>query len=152
MDGKGGWTFARIPASIRPNKKSAFHWTKVKGSIDGLLIKKHSVMPMGNGEWFLPINADIRKKIGKQSGAVAHIILYPDNDPMEIPDELQLCLLDEPEANTFFQSLTESNQKYYINWIYSAKRMETRMERLATTIVKLLRKEKLYGANGSIGR
>jgi hypothetical protein len=36
--GKGGWTFARIPEIVK-DKKNAFGWVRVKGSIDGFEIK-----------------------------------------------------------------------------------------------------------------
>lgn len=141
--GKGGWTFARIP-EILQDKKAHFGWRKVKGSIDGYEIKKYHLIPMGNGMLFLPVKAEIRKTIRKQEGDWVHVILYPDNDPLEIPEEMLLCIQDEPEALTFFNSLSESEKKFYIRWIYSAKREETKINRLAKTIDRLLKKLKLY--------
>jgi Domain of unknown function (DUF1905)/Bacteriocin-protection, YdeI or OmpD-Associated len=141
--GKGGWTFARIP-DILPNKKTPFGWKKVKGSIDGYEIRKYHLMPMGNGKLFLPVKGEIRKKIKKQEGDTVHIILYPDTDPLETPEEMLLCLQDEPEAHTFFNSLSESERKFYIQYIYSAKREETKIDRLAKTINKLVKGLKMY--------
>lgn len=141
--GKGGWTFARIP-DIRPDKKTPFGWRKVRGSIDGFEIRKYHLMPMGNGDLFLPVRAEIRKKIKKQEGDTVHVILYPDTEPLETPEEMLLCLEDEPQALTFFKSLTESEQKYYIQWIYSAKKEETKIDRLAKTINRLLERKKMY--------
>ena len=141
--GKGGWTFARIPDILR-NTKTPFGWKKVKGSIDGYEIKKYHLMSMGEGKLFLPVKGEIRKKIKKQEGDTVHIILYPDTDPLEVPEELLLCLHDEPEALTFFNSLSESEQKFYIQYIYSAKREETKIDRLAKTINKLVKGLKMY--------
>jgi hypothetical protein len=62
--GKGGWTYARIP-QILPSTDQPFGWVKVRGSIDGYEIDKYHLMPMGNGKLFLPVKADIRKKIKK---------------------------------------------------------------------------------------
>ena len=101
-------------------------------------------MPMGNGKLFLPVKADIRKKIKKQEGDFVHVILYPDNEPLEIPEEMLLCLRDEPRAQKFFHSLSASEQKFYIQWVYSARKEETKVNRLAKTINKLLRGMKLY--------
>jgi hypothetical protein len=126
------------------DKKAPFGWRKVKGTIDGFEIRKYHLMPMGNGNLFLPVKAEIRKAIKKQEGDYVHIILFPDNEPMEVPEEMLLCLNDEPEALQFFNSLTESEQKYYVNWIYSAKKEETKIDRLAKAINKLLKKEKFY--------
>jgi bifunctional DNA-binding transcriptional regulator/antitoxin component of YhaV-PrlF toxin-antitoxin module len=141
--GKGGWTFARIP-EISAKNKTPFGWKRVKGSIDGYEIKRYHLMPMGNGILFLPVKAEIRKKIKKKEGDFVHIILYPDTDPLEIPDELLLCLSDEPEALRFFKSISESEQNYYIQWIYAAKREETKISRIAKTVNRLLRGMKMY--------
>jgi hypothetical protein len=145
--GKGGWTFARVPEVIQ-DKHAPFGWVKVKGSIDGYEIKKSRLMPMGNGNLFLPIKAEIRKKIKKQQGDMVHVILYPDNEPLEIPDEMLLCLKDEPSALKFFKSLSESEQKFYIDWIYSARKEETKINRLAKCINRLQKGQKLYDKEG----
>ncbi len=135
--GKGGWTFARIP-EIPQDKKAHFGWVKVKGTIDGYEIRKYHLMPMGNGKLFLPVKAEIRKKIKKEAGDKVQVILYPDSEPLKMPKEMLVCLQDEPKALTFFNSLSESEQNFYIQWVYSAKKDETKVERLAKTIDKLL--------------
>ncbi len=141
--GKGGWTFARIP-EILQDKKAHFGWVKVRGTIDGYEIKKYHLMPMGNGKLFLPVKSEIRRKIKKDEGDLVHIILYPDNEPLEVPEEMLICLQDEPQALTFFNSLSESEQKFYIEWVYSAKKEETKIDRLAKAINRLMQGLKLY--------
>ena len=143
FEGKGGWTYARILEIIQ-DKTVPFGWVKVKGSIDGYEIKKYHLMPMGEGQLFLPVKAEIRKKIKKEAGDVVHVILYPDTDALEIPAELELCLHDEPRALAFFNKISESEKKYYIDWIYSAKKTETRVNRLAQTISRLQQGLKMY--------
>jgi uncharacterized protein YdeI (YjbR/CyaY-like superfamily) len=61
-----------------------------------------------------------------------------------VPEEMLLCLQDEPRALKFFNSLSESEKRYYINWIYSAKKEETKVSRLAKSISNLLNGEKFY--------
>lgn len=141
--GRGGWTFARIP-DIATDKKAPFGWVKVRGTIDDYEIKKYHLMPMGNGNLFLPVKAEIRKKIKKSEGDYVHVVLYPDNEPLEVPEEMLLCLQDEPAALKFFNSLSESEQKFYVEWIYSAKRSETKIDRLAKAINRLMEGLKLY--------
>jgi hypothetical protein len=143
FQGKGGWTYARIPQIVQ-DKSKKFGWVKVRGSIDGYEIRKYQLMPMGNGKLFLPVKAEIRKKIKKDEGDFVHIILYPDNEPLEVPEEMLLCLRDEPAALKFFQSLSESEQKFYIQWVYSAKREETKIDRLAKSVNRLQRGLKMY--------
>jgi hypothetical protein len=141
--GKGGWTFARIP-EIPSDKNKPFGWVKVKGSIDGYEIRKCHLMPMGNGKLFLPVKAEIRKTIKKKEGDYVQVILYPDNELLKVPEEMLLCLSDEPTALKFFQSLSESEQNYYIQWVYSAKKDETKIDRLAKTVNRLMMGLKLY--------
>lgn len=143
IPGKGGWTYADLP-QVRPDKNAPFGWVKVKGTIDGIEIKKYHLMPYGEGKLFLPVNAQIRKKIKKQEGDYVHVILYPDDEPTEVPEELLLCLKDEPQAETFFNTLSDREKQNYIKWIYSARQEETKLKRLAETIDRLLRKEKFY--------
>jgi Uncharacterized protein conserved in bacteria len=143
FSGKGGWTYARIP-EVRAKKNTPFGWKKVKGSIDGYEIRQFHLMPMGNGILMLPVKADIRKKIGKKAGDKVHVVLYADNDAIEVPAELQQCLDDEPAALRFFNKLSDSEKRYYIQWVYTAKREETRISRLAKTINRLVAGLKMY--------
>jgi hypothetical protein len=141
--GKGGWTFVRIP-EMKKDKNNALGWRKVKGTIDDYQLQKYSLMPVKGGGLFLPVKAEIRKQINKKEGDWVHIILYPDTDELVVPEELQLCLDDEPRALKFFNSLTESERKFYIDWILAAKREETKISRLAKTINRLQQGMKLY--------
>ena len=143
IPGKGGWTYAAIPELVQ-NKQAPFGWVKVKGSIDGFHINKYHLMPMGNGRLFLPVKAAIRKKINKQAGDYVHIILYPDHDPLKVPEELWLCLQDDADALSFFNSLKENEQLLYIKWIYSAKTDQTKVDRIAQTLNKLAKGQKYY--------
>lgn len=146
IPGKGGWTYADLPQVAR-DKNAPFGWVKVKGTIDGFEIKKYHLMPYGNGKLFLPVRAEIRKKIKKQAGDYVHVVLYPDYEPIEIPEEMLLCLQDEPQALKFLNSLKEGERQNYIKWIYSAKQEETRIERLAATINRLLKGLKMTDCN-----
>jgi len=141
--GKGGWTFARID-EIPQDKRAHFGWVKVRGTIDGFAIRKYHLMPMGDGKLFLAVKSEIRKKIGKQAGDTVHVVLYPDNEPLEVPEEMLLCIQDEPKAWKFFKSLSESEQKFYVQWVYSAKKEDTKINRLAQTVNRLAKGLKLY--------
>ena len=139
---KGAWTYTEIP-EIPPDKKSPFGWVKVKGSIDGFEIKKYHLMPSGKGTLLLFVKSEVRKKIKKEAGNYVHIILYPDNDPLEIPEELLLCLQNDPKALQVFNSLSENEQHKYIKWIYSAKTDQTKVDRIIKTIAKLSEHNKI---------
>ena len=134
--GHGGWTYAEIP-EIPQNKNTPFNWVKVRGSIDGFEFSKYHLLPTGKGTLMLSVKAEIRKKIQKQAGDYVHVILYPDNEPLEVPEELLLCLQDDADALQFFNSLNESEQHNYVKWIYSAKTEQTKVDRMAKTMDKL---------------
>jgi len=142
--GKGGWTYAEVP-EIPQNKKTPFGWVKVKGRIDEHELSQYKLMPMGNGKLFLPIKAAIRKKIGKEEGDNVHVILYSDESIIEIPEEILQCFENEPkEVYETFLSFTEGEQKAYLDWIYKAKREETKVERIVKMIERVQKGKKFY--------
>lgn len=141
--GKGGWTYARVP-EIQQDKQNPFGWVKVRGSVDGYEFNKYHLMPMGDGRLFLPVKAEIRKKIKKEAGDTVHVILFLDDEPLEVPQEMLDCLEDDPKAITFFRTLSESEQKYYIDWVYSAKKEETKVDRMAKSVNRLAECRKFH--------
>lgn len=142
--GIGGWTYAAIPEVLQA-KNSPFGWVKVKGRIDDLEISKFKLMPMGNGKLFLPVKADIRRKIGKKEGDWVNLVLYADNAPTQIPGDFLDCLKEDPMAHREFLKYTDGQQKEFIDWIYSAKTDETKVERMAGALNKIVRRQKLSG-------
>jgi hypothetical protein len=134
--GKGGWTYAQIPEIVQ-DKQSYFGWVRVRGSIDGIEFKNYHLMPIGNGKLFLPVKAGIRKAIKKQAGDYVRVILFADNLPTEIPEELKICLQSEWDALEIFLRYSNGEQKRMIDWIYSAKTDETKVRRIAKTLDKI---------------
>lgn len=134
--GKGGWTFAAIP-EITQDKHAWFGWVKVRGSIDSYEISNYHLMPMGNGMLFLPVKAEIRKKIGKNEGDWVHVTLYSQDLPTVVADDFMVCLQDDPVALKNFQQLPENEQKKMMDWIYAVKNDNLKVERIALTINKL---------------
>jgi hypothetical protein len=133
---KGGWTYIVI-SEIPPYEKNRLGLIRVCGFIDTYELKQFNLLPMKDGTMLLPIKEAIRKKIGKKEGDTIHVVLFSDDSPVVVPDEIRVCLLDSPKAYQFFLSLSDSNQKYYIDWIEEAKRMETKVERISKTIERL---------------
>ncbi len=143
FEGKGGWTYARIP-EIDQDKHAHFGWVKVQDTIDGYEIKKYNLAPMGNGTLFLPVRAEIRKAIKKQAGDWVHVILYADNEPLTTPQEMWDCLDQEPKALKYYKNISDAEKKFYIDWVYSAKKEETKIERMVKTIDRLANGLKMY--------
>lgn len=142
--GKGGWTYLII-SEIRQDIKRKFGMVKVKGRIDDYELLGYNLMPMGTGQLFLPVKAEIRKKIKKEEGDWVTVVLYADHSALDIPEELLDCLKDEPVAYSNFIKLAESAQKEYRDWVYSAKKDETKVARIAKMIDMLLSGKRLTG-------
>jgi hypothetical protein len=54
-----------------------------------------------------------------------------------LPDDLANVIKKNKKANDFFQTLSFTNKKEYVEWIVTAKREETRKERIQGTIERL---------------
>lgn len=137
------WSYVVIP-DFPPERKSRTGTARVRGFIDSYELKQYNVLPMKNGCMLLPLKAAVRKKIGKGEGDSVHVVLYADDSPMVVPDEIWACLQDSPKAYRFFESLSESNQKYYVDWIEEAKKGETKVERILKMIERLENGLKFY--------
>ena len=138
---KTGWSYIEIPEKIalqiKTGNKKSF---RVKGKLDNYKIEKTSTLPMGGGNFIIPINAIIRKAIGKRKGAVIKVSLAADDRPLEINKMFIECLADEPAALDFFNSLAGSHRNYFSKWIDSAKTEETKTTRIARAVIALSRK------------
>jgi len=137
------WTYVVIP-EFPADLKTRLGTARVRGFIDSYELKQYNLLPLKGGGMMLPFNAAVRKKIGKGVGDFVQVVLYPDDSPVVIPDDLLACLLDSPKAHNFFLSLSESNQKYYIDWIEAAKKMETKVERMFKMVERLENGLKFY--------
>jgi hypothetical protein len=147
MGEKTGWTYVDIPVdmaeALYPGNRKSF---RVKGTIDTLKVTALALIPVGEGHFILPLNAEMRKKLGKRSGHTLALQIQRDDnpDPIPMPEDLSACLDDEPAARQHFFKLPKSHQNYYIKWINSAKTEPTRVKRIAQAISALTR-EMHYG-------
>jgi hypothetical protein len=137
-----GWVYALIDDAQKAQGK--FPKLKVKGTIDGFAIEKCILASYGRNGYVLPVRAEIRKQIGKHEGDMVKVTLYKDVSALDIPEELELCLKDEPKARKFFYSLSENKKRMYTYWIGSAKKIETKSDRIAKSVEKLKQGLKLY--------
>lgn len=141
--GKGGWTFARVP-EIPPDKKTPFGWVKVKGSIDTYALKNYRLMPMGDGTLFLPVRAEVRRKIGKKEGDWVRVVLERDDAPTTIPADVYDCLRDEPVALQAFHRLSDAQQAREIQAIADSRNDEVKVARIARLIQRLVQGDAVW--------
>ena len=103
---KTGWTYIEIPAEmeqqLKPGHKKSF---RVKGKLDELSIQSVALLPMGDGNFIIPINASMRKSLRKQKGAMLEVQLQEDTTAFVFNKDFKICLEDEPSAKKFFETL-----------------------------------------------
>ena len=137
---KTGWTYISISVDIAqklmPGNKKSF---RVKGKLDQTAIKEIALLPMGGGEFIMPLKADLRKKIGKRHGATLNVQLTVDKSVFKINAILLECLEDDEKAKTYFNKIPGSHQRYYSKWIDSAKTDATKIKRIAQCLNALSR-------------
>ena len=138
---KTGWTYItiteKIARQLKPNNKKSF---RVKGKLDNYAIKGVALMPMGEGEFIMALNATMRKAIGKRHGDKLNVQLAEDKKLPELSSDLLECLADEPVAKKFFDGLPHSHRLYFSRWIESAKTAPTKAKRIAQAVSALAKK------------
>ncbi len=139
---KTGWTYIEVPADIaqqiKPDTKKSF---RVKGKLDNYVIKAVALLPMGTGNFIMPINGGMRKAIGKRHGAQLKVELDLDKEPLKISKDFMVCLADEPKALAQFNKIPKSVQNYFSKWIESAKTEPTKAKRIARAVNALARSQ-----------
>ena len=63
----------------------------------------------------------------------------PQTKEVKLPDDLAAALKKNKKASEFFNTLSFTNKKEFIEWIVTAKREETRKERIDGTIERLIK-------------
>jgi hypothetical protein len=66
----------------------------------------------------------------------------PKTKSVRLPDDLAIALKKNKNQEDFFNALSFTNKKEYIEWIITAKREETRIERVKGTMERLTRQWK----------
>ena len=139
--GSGGGAFVSVPFNVEAvfGKKRV----KITATFDGEPYRGLMVR-MGTADHVIGVIKDIRQKIGKEIGDEVEVTVEEDFEPriVNVPEDFQKLLDDEPEAARFYQSLSYTHQKEYVQWIEEAKREETRERRLQKAFTMLLEGKK----------
>lgn len=116
---------------------------KVKATFDGVEYRG-SVVNMG-GCYMLGITQEIRSKIGKGFGDEVFVTLQKDEEErsVEIPEDFAAAMNHNEAAVSTFKALSYTGQKDYVVWITSAKRQETRTDRIIKAVSLLSEGKKL---------
>ncbi|AWI27035.1 YdeI/OmpD-associated family protein [Flavobacterium pallidum] len=134
-DGKGGWTFITMPIMPHlPKKKNST--VLVRGTIDDYVLEGIHIWAMKKGT-FLAVKAEIRKAIKKESGDTVKLVLYLAEPQSAIPEDFMTCLSEEPKILAYFQKLPQKQQQEMIDWIFSARTEDEKIDRMAKALEKL---------------
>jgi len=139
MGEKTGWTYVFVPKAVAQQIKADCKKSyRVKGKLDQVNVSGMALVPMGEGDFIIALKTSLRKELKKEEGAVLHLELEEDLDfKIEMPDDLELCLSDDPQLLETFLKLPKSHRNYYINWLNTAKTEVTRTKRLTQIVVAM---------------
>lgn len=137
--GKGG-AFVLFPMDLEETFGTKGR-VKVQCEFDGVPYRG-SIVNMGAGPC-IGILKSIREQIGKQPGDTVHVRLWPDEEPreVEVPVDLAVAMEQNPGSREFFDQLSYSNKRQYVQWVTGAKLAATRATRI-TKAVEMLDQQK----------
>jgi hypothetical protein len=95
-----------------------------------------AIMPHGNEEWFINLNAQIRNKLGFVLDQPLEVKLKKDDSEfgLPVPEELEACLLQDLEGKGFFDELTPGKKR---NLLYIAGKVKNPDKRIQKSLVIL---------------
>lgn len=138
---KTGWTYIEIPFNIaqqlKPNFKKSF---RVKGFINKESIEAIALLPMGEGNFILALNNNLRKRLNLRNADEVSLNLELDCSIYQLNNDLVECLKDDPLASEHFYKMPRSHQNYYSKWIEQAKTEKSISNRIAKVIIGLSKK------------
>lgn len=138
---KTGWTYIDIPPDIlkklKLKNKKEF---RVKGVMDDVKFDRLAAYPIGEGNYIIALNAEMRKKLGKKEGAMLSVKIDLDEAEALKSPELLACLEEDKIAKKQFESLLKSHQNYYHRYVYTAKGADTKAGRIVNVINAMYKK------------
>jgi len=136
----GGGAFVEVPFDVENVFGSKR--PKIKAMIEGVPYRG-LLTRMGGPNHMLIILKGIREQVGKTFGDEIQVSVELDAEErvIEVPKDLLKELKKDTEAKAFFEKLSFTHRREYVNWINEAKKEETRLNRIAKTI-EMLKKGK----------
>jgi hypothetical protein len=125
----GAWTYLQIPFSI-PEVFGSRGQVPVRATINGFSFR-NSLMPRA-GVHILGVGKDILAAAGAATGDTVQVELAFDDAPriVAVPADLEAALAKMPSHAKAFAALSYSHKKEYADWIESAQKPETRLNRI----------------------
>jgi Bacteriocin-protection, YdeI or OmpD-Associated/Domain of unknown function (DUF1905) len=110
---------------------------KVSVRINGYTYRT-SVASMG-GAYLFGVSADVRQRAGVAAGDEVDVEIELDTASREVtvPADLAAAIDGDADVRRFFDGLSYTHRRWYVDWIESAKKAETRERRVGQAVVKL---------------
>lgn len=134
---KTGWSYVEVPqeqaAQLKPGHARSF---RVRGTLDGTAVAGVALVPVGGGDFILPVNGAMRRQLGKSEGNRLVLALEEDTDfKIDLPPEMEVVLQQNGEGLfERFMALAPSHRTYFIKYFNEAKTEATQAKRLAMTV------------------
>ena len=145
---KTGWTYILLKSEfsnqLNPNIKRSY---RIYCTIDSIKDLEFSLLPIGDGDFIIPIKKDLQLKLKKKVGDKVNIIISLNSNEYEMDKDFIEYLEIEPKAKEFFNSLIGSHQKYFSKWIESAKTPITKANRIAKVVEALSKRRNFNELN-----
>ena len=137
----GGGAFVEVPFDVE--KAFGKKRVPIPASIDGEPYRG-SLVRLGGKCHMLLVRKAIREKVGKQAGDTVTITLREDVAPrtVKVPPDVARALRTIPSARDFFETLSFTHKREYIECINGAKQLETRKRRIGRMLDLFQQKKK----------
>ena len=120
-------------------------------TLDGISFES-TLVPAGNGRHSLIVSGVMQKKIGKEAGDTVAVTVEKGEIPLKnvIPEDFENALENNLFAKTFFfEKLPRSRQKALLRYIFEAKTVETRLNRIEKICAKMAELERNGAKKGA---
>ena len=127
---KRPWTFLTLPKNVSAKLPSR-GMTTVEGTINGFPFRA-TLEPDGQKSHWLKVNRRLREAANADAGDVVKLEIAPvvkEPEP-KVPADLRKALAAAPKARALWSDITPIARRDWIQWIVSAKQLETRARRI----------------------
>lgn len=102
-----------------------------------------ALMPDGKGNFFINLNKERRKQLGLKIGDTVEVTIHKDESKygLPMPEEMEVLLEQDEEANHYFHTLTPGKQRTLLHMIGKPKTEATRLKK-AIVITEYLKTNK----------
>lgn len=116
---------------------------RVLATINDVVKIPAGLMPLGDGNYYIIVNAELRRKLNIKLGDEVQIQMQKDRSEygMPMPESLQEVLLTDEAAKKYFEALTPGKQRSLIYIVAKVKNVDSQIYK-AMVIANHLKQQK----------